>query len=248
MNGEFSEKVVVVTGALGALGSVIVKRFADEGAVVYACFRGDLSRFEQEKSIFGDGLVFPCSFDVRSADQCSVAISKIVDTHKKIDILINNAAVNKPDPFMVTDNETWDTILSTNLDAVRHLCVAAAKPMMIQRSGVIINISSVLAHTLGRGSSAYAASKAALDRFTEVTSVELGKRGIRVNAVAPGLLQSGMGDAMMSQAEKISLDRTPLGRKGTPDEVANAVLFLSSEKASYITGHILTVDGGLRCG
>jgi 3-oxoacyl-[acyl-carrier protein] reductase len=120
--------------------------------------------------------------------------------------------------------------------------------MMVRRHGVIINISSILACVLGRGSAAYAATKAGLNRFTEVAAQELGKKGIRVNGVAPGLLDTGMGVGMLPEAEAITLARTPLGRKGTLGEVVEAVLFLASPRASYITGHTLTVDGGVSCG
>jgi 3-oxoacyl-[acyl-carrier protein] reductase len=248
MSKEMMDKVVIITGALGALGKVLVKKFAQEGAIVYACFRGNYSRFEQALSFFGEGKIFPSRFDITSSAEITTEINHIYSLYNRIDVLVNNAGVNKTDPFMLVEDDTWDTIINTNLTSVKRMCTAVAKPMILRKSGSIVNVSSVLARTLGRGSSAYAASKAALERFTEIAAVELGKKGIRVNAVAPGLLETGMGATMMPQAEIHSLERTPLGRKGTLDEVANVVLFLASNKASYITGHTLTVDGGLSCG
>jgi 3-oxoacyl-[acyl-carrier protein] reductase len=248
MDKKFSEKVVIITGALGGLGRVLVRMFAGNGAKVMACFRGNPKRFEKERelSILPD--VYPYNFDVNHKDAVETAIRKIIDKYKQIDVLINNAGVNIPAPFTMTDDTVWETTIATNLSGVRRLCMEVAGPMMVQKSGVIINISSVLAHTLGRGSSAYAASKAALERFTEIAAVEMGKRGVRINAVAPGFCDAGMAVSMIPQAEKIALDRIALKRKGSFEEVAQAVLFLASDQASYITGHTLTVDGGLSYG
>jgi 3-oxoacyl-[acyl-carrier protein] reductase len=248
---EFQEKIVLVTGALGALGSALALRFAAEGATVVAAFRGDSSRFNALAARIPSpcaGTIVPHSFDICDSTATAVAVREILARFQKIDVLINNAAVNESAPFMAMDDAAWDAIIDTNLSAVRRLTALIAPPMMARRGGAIVNISSVLGRAFGRGSAAYAASKAAIDRFTQVAAQELGKKGVRVNAVAPGLLDKGMGIGMFPEAAAQALARTPLGRKGTLDEAVEAALFLASSRASYITGQILTVDGGLSCG
>jgi 3-oxoacyl-[acyl-carrier protein] reductase len=251
MAHEFQGKTVLVTGALGALGSALALRFAAEGATAIASFRGDPARFNTLAGTIPcncPGAVVPLLLDLSDPAAPEAAVREVLARFQKIDILINNAAVNESAPFAMIDDRTWDLIFDTNISAVWRLTTQAARPMMVRREGVVINISSVLAVALGRGAAAYAAAKAALNRFTEVAAQELGKKGIRVNGVAPGLLDTGLGAGMRPEAEAEALARTPLRRKGTIADVVEAVLFLASPRAAYITGHILTVDGGLSCG
>ena len=249
MKHGFSENIVIVTGALGALGSEIALRFAGEGATVIAVFRGDRERSSSLRRLFEEneveGELIACPLDVTEHDRVENEINGIFKRFGRIDVLVNNAAINFSAPFMSLEDEYWDSILATNLTGTRNMCAAVSKPMMVRRGGSIVNISSVSSRALGRGDSAYAASKAAINRFTQIAAVELGRKGVRVNAVAPGLLEAGLSDNLHPRAEKIVLDRTALGRRGTAREVAEAVLFLASSKASFITGHVLTVDGGL---
>ena len=219
---------------------------------MYAGFRGELERFAPHRASLSafqsGGTVTPCVLDVTDEASAERVIREIFAKKKRVDILINNAAVNETSPFMAAAPAVWDDIVDTNLTGAKRMCAAAAKPMMVRKSGCIINISSALGTVLGRGSAAYAASKAALNRFTEVAAQEMGRFNIRVNGVSPGLLVSGMGVGMIDKAEEIALARTPLGRRGELDEAVEAVLFLASDRASYITGHILAVDGGLSHG
>jgi 3-oxoacyl-[acyl-carrier protein] reductase len=248
---EFTGKNVLITGATGALGTALSVRFIEEGATVIAGFRGDLSRFNALSSRLGEtdrARIVPLQCDLRDAAAANAAVRDIVARFRTIDVLVNNAAVNESCPFTMMEPEAWESIIDTNLSAVWRITSQAALPMMAQRGGVIINISSVLATELGRGSAAYAAAKAALNRFTQVAAQELGKKGVRINAVAPGLLDTGMADGLQPEAEAQALARTPLGRKGTVNDVVEAVLFLASSRATYITGQILTVDGGISCG
>jgi 3-oxoacyl-[acyl-carrier protein] reductase len=248
---DFAGKNVIITGATGALGTALALRFVAGGATVIAGFRGDASRFEALASQLGEAdrprlAAFQC--DLQDAAATDAAIRDFVARFKTIDVLVNNAAANESCPFPMMEPASWDSIIDTNLSAVWRLTSQVALPMMAQRSGVIINISSVLATVLGRGSAAYAAAKAGLNRFTQVAAQELGKKGVRINAVAPGLLDIGLGEGLQPEAEAQALARTPLNRKGTASDVVEAVLFLASSRASYITGQILTVDGGISCG
>lgn len=243
---EMEQKVVVVTGALGALGKAIALRFVQEGAQVACCFRGDLKRFETAFDNPVEGL-HPFSMDICSEENIKSALSLISDSLGPIDSVINCAGITKNAPFVMTQDDEWSTILNTNIGGVQRVCSAVAPAMMARRQGSIVNISSVIGTTLGRGSAAYAASKAAINRFTEVAAEELGKKGVRINAVAPGFLEGGMANTMVSQAVEHALSRTPLKRKGTLKEVVEAVLFMASDRASYITGQILHVDGGASC-
>lgn len=244
---ELNGKIVIVTGAIGALGKEIVLRFIQEGAVVAACFRGSLERFAEVFPGVPES-VKPYIIDLLDVESVNSTVQKIITELGDIDILINAAGVTYNSPFMITGEDNWNKILDTNIGGVQRMCSAVAQPMMIRKSGSIVNISSIIGSAMGRGSAAYAASKAAVNRFTEVAAEELGRKGIRVNAVAPGLLEGGMGVDMLPQAVEHSLSRTPLKRKGKMSEVVEAVLFLASDRASYITGHILNVDGGASCG
>jgi 3-oxoacyl-[acyl-carrier protein] reductase len=251
MKQEFSDNVVIITGALSPLGSALVFRFAAEGASVIACLKGEISRSDELMKLCGQralNSVYPYSLDITNTAQVEEVVAQVTSRFKHIDILINNAGIQESSPFMMLEEPKWKAILDTNILGAERLCAAVSRPMMLQHSGTIVNISSILGTILGRGSAAYAVSKAGLNRLTQVMAVELGKKGIRVNAVAPGLLEKGMGDNLHPEAEKIALDRTPLGRRGTLDEIVEAVLFLASSRSSYITGHILTVDGGVSCG
>lgn len=243
---ELKNKIVIVTGSLGSLGKEIVLRFVQEGAIVAACFRGSVDRFNklypEDKNV-----IHPYSVDLSDYDSVIESVQKISEELGSIDILINCAGITYNSPFMITGDEKWSNILDTNIGSVQRMCSAVAPSMMVRKCGSIVNISSIIGETMGRGSAAYATSKAAINRFTEVAADELGRKGIRVNAVAPGLLEGGMADSMMPQAVEHSLSRTPLKRKGKLSEVVEAVLFLASERASYITGHILNVDGGASC-
>jgi NAD(P)-dependent dehydrogenase (short-subunit alcohol dehydrogenase family) len=252
MEAELKDKVVIITGALGALGRCLSMRFAEEGAHVMACFRGEPERFDALRASVEQagaaGAVSPHVLDVTDQGQVAAVVEEVASSHQRIDVLVNNAGQNDQAPFMMQEGDVWQGIVDTNLTGARHMCAAVSKPMMLRRSGAIINISSVLGTVLGRGAAAYAASKAALNRFTEVAALELGKFNIRVNGVSPGLLSAGLGLGAEPHAEAFAADRTPLGRRGTLDEVADAVVFLASSRASYITGHILSVDGGLSIG
>lgn len=244
---ELDGKIVVVTGALGALGKAVSERCASEGAQVALCFRGELSRFHDAFTDPPTSL-HPFTMDIYSEESITTTLSAITGTLGPIDIVINCAGITHTAPFVMTKNEEWLSILDTNMGGVQRVCSAIAPAMMARRKGSIINISSLLGQTLGRGSAAYAASKAAINRFTEVAAEELGKKGVRINAVAPGFLEGGMAKTMVPQAVEKALQRTPLNRKGKISEVVEAVLFLASERASYITGQILHVDGGASCG
>lgn len=251
MKLNLENKIVVITGANGGIGHAICEAFLDEGAQCVALYRGEAAKlnalhescrkFNLPPSRF---LGIQCDFANQSGiDQ---AIQQIVDRFGRIDVLVNNAGHAIEMPFIGTTEEEWNLMFEANLHVASRLARAVIKPMLHHKAGNIINISSIVSTHLGRGVSGYASSKAALNRLTQILALELGRKGIRVNAVAPGAIETPMSSALMKRAGDIVLERTPLKRTGTPEEVAHSVLFLASEStASFITGHILEVDGGV---
>jgi len=167
---------------------------------------------------------------------------------EKIDILVNNAGVIRDGLLAVMKPESWQEVIDTNLTSVYNFCHSAMRPMMSARYGRIINMSSVAAHTANPGQSNYAASKGGIEGFTRCLATEIAKRGITVNAVAPGFIETDMTESVVNAAGDQIKKQIPVKRLGKPEDIANAVLFLASDESSYITGHVLTVDGGLTLG
>ena len=173
----------------------------------------------------------------------------VLESLDHIDILVNNAGWTVEKPFLILTDEEWDRIFSINLTSVARLSRLVMKGMLEQKKGAIVNISSTVANCFGRGVSAYASAKAAINRLTEVLALEMGKKGLRVNTVCPGVIDTPMSEWMIHRLDKQIQERTPLHRVGTVDEVAAAVLFLASETtASFITGQHIYVNGGVNIG
>lgn len=251
MDLNLERKVVLLTGANGGIGMAIAQGFLREGAIVICLVRGDRSRITEldewvkAENISRDQL-FCYDVDIGNKATLAEAVDVVAKEHKSIDILVNNAGSAIETPFLALTDDEWDQTIEINLNVTARLIHLVARHMYRQKSGSIVNISSVVSHATGRGVSAYAAAKAGVNRLTEILALEMGRKGIRVNAVAPGAIDTKMSRALMTRAGDIVLERTPLGRMGLPIEVANAVLFLSSEKtAAFITGHIFNVDGGI---
>lgn len=240
--------VVIVSGGSRGLGQGIVSRLLSEGYRVATFSRSktafiqDMRQKDNQQETFYWEVI-----DAQDLPQLKSFVLKVRKHFGRIDGLINNAGLNLDQLLPLTDDDAIQRILTVNLQSVIHLSRAAVRAMLIQESGVIITISSVLGLRGFKGTSVYAATKAALDGFTRSLAREVGAKGIRVNAIAPGFIATDMTTGMDAEKRNQTLRRTPLARMGEVEDISNAVLFLLSPQASYITGHTLVVDGGLTC-
>lgn len=238
---------VLVTGASRGLGRAIAKAFAAEGADVgigYHRFDTEAQKTVEEIRSLG-GSAIAVKADVRKPEQIESAIKEFLNAFKKIDVLINNAAIVDDKPLVLMSEESWSAVLQTNLGGVFNCSKAVARLMMAQKKGVIINIASIAGFMASPGQANYSASKGGVIALTRTLARELASKGIRVNAVVPGLITEGMTKRLDKQVAENYLKRIPLARFGKADEIAKAVMFLASQDASYIIGQTLVVDGGL---
>ena len=239
---NFNESRILVTGGTRGIGRAIVEAFARQGARIAFTYRSSTAAAEELKEKTG-GLAFPCdAADFTAAEQ---TVQEIVQAWGGVDVLVNNAGITRDNLLMRMSESEWDEVMNANLKSVFNYSRAVYRTMMRQRSGRIINISSVLAGTGNRGQANYAASKSGMIGLTRSLAKELAARGITVNIVAPGYVETDMTQAMNPKAKEGLLRMIPASRTATPEEIAAPVLFLASEEASYITGQVLGVDGGL---
>jgi 3-oxoacyl-[acyl-carrier protein] reductase len=241
---NFSGKVVMVTGGSRGIGRACVMAFAKANATVVLTYAGNDAAAEEAVRLAGP-LTRAVKFDVADTSACGRAVEDVVSRHGRLDVLVNNAGVAVDGLAMRVKDEDWDRQLDTNLKGAFALCRAAARPMMKQRSGCIINLASVVGEMGNAGQAAYAASKAGLVGLTKALARELASRNIRVNAVSPGFIDTDMTSKVSAEMRTRLLESIPLGRLGTADEVAASVLFLASDAASYTTGEVLKVNGGM---
>ncbi|MBF1362587.1 MAG: 3-oxoacyl-[acyl-carrier-protein] reductase [Megasphaera micronuciformis] len=240
-------KGAVVTGGSRGIGRAVAEALAAEGATVAVIYAGNIKAAEDTVRTIEEagGKAFAVQCDV--ADEAAVT-DMVKMVHEKlgtIDVFVNNAGITRDGLLMRMKREDWDAVLSTNLTGVYNCTKAVTKIMMKQRSGSIINMTSVVGETGNAGQANYAAAKAGVIGFTKSVAKELASRNIRVNAVAPGCIDTDM-TAVLSDAVKEEMIKSiPLGRTAAPEEVAQAVVFLASQKAGYITGQTLNVDGGM---
>jgi 3-oxoacyl-[acyl-carrier protein] reductase len=213
--------------------------------VVVAAARGDHAQSAVDTIAAGGGRAEVLSLDVTDAAAVEAAIGEIVARHGRIDVVVSNAGITRDQLLLRMKRDDWDAVLHTNLTASFILCQAVLKPMLRQRSGRIIAISSVVGQMGNAGQANYAASKAGLIGFCKSMAREVGSRGITVNVVAPGLIETDMTRGLTGDTRGDWETKIPLGRLGTPADVAQAVCFLASDEASYITGHVLAVNGGM---
>jgi 3-oxoacyl-[acyl-carrier protein] reductase len=242
---DLSDRIALVTGASRGIGRAIAQTLAKQGATVIAAARGDNARAVAEEIAAAGGRAEHATVDVAAAGSAEEAIGGVVSRHGRIDILVNNAGIARDQLMLRMKREDWDAVLATNLTAAFALTQAALKPMIRQRGGRIISVSSVVGQAGNPGQANYAASKAGLIGFSKSVALEVASRGITVNVVAPGLIETDMTRAIAEQARQEWEGRIPLKRLGTPDDVAAAVCFLASNEASYITGQVLAVNGGM---
>ena len=244
---RFEGQVAVVTGAGRGIGRAIALRFASEGARVACVCRTEENAKKTADEINGLRSESAKAYAVDVADHAAVQKigARILEDFGRADILVNNAGVTRDALAMRMSLEDWDSVINTNLRGAFSFTQVLVRAMTKRRSGRIINISSVIGLMGNAGQTNYAASKAGLIGLTKSLARELASRNITVNAVAPGFIVTDMTNALSEEVQKIIISRIPLGRVGEPEDVANAVAFLASAQASYITGHVLCVDGGM---
>jgi 3-oxoacyl-[acyl-carrier protein] reductase len=242
---DLSGRVALVTGASRGIGRGIAEMLAAQGAIVVAAARGENARPVADAITTAGGRAEAVSLDVTEAGAGERLVASTVERHARIDILVNNAGIARDQLLLRMKREDWDAVLGTNLTAAFTLTQAVLKPMIRQRGGRIISISSVVGQSGNAGQANYAASKAGLIGFTKSVALEVASRGITVNVVAPGLIETDMTRAMTGDARDEWASKIPLRRLGTPADIASAVCFLASDEASYITGHVLAVNGGM---
>ena len=240
-------KVAIVTGSGRGIGKAIALKLAENGAdIVINDIPGSDYADETKKEIEALGVkAIVVRGDVRNKDDVDALINQTVETFGKIDILVNNAGITRDGLMIRMSEEDWDMVLDINLKGAFNCIKAAARPMMKQRSGSIINIASVVGVMGNAGQANYTASKAGLIGLTKTVAKEFSSRNIRANAVAPGFIESHMTDVLPEDVKKQYFDAIPLSKFGTTEDVAKAVLFLASDLSSYVTGQTINVDGGL---
>ncbi len=247
MQTDFRGSTALVTGGTRGIGRALVEAFADAGANVAFTFRSSTDAAAALVDTLEDQGTEALSLqgDVADPETAQEHVDAVLDRWGALDVLVNNAGITRDGLMLRMTEEDWDDVLDTNLKGVFNFCKAAYMPMMRQQSGSIVNISSVVGTTGNAGQTNYAASKAGIVGFSKSLAKELGSRGITVNVVAPGYVQTDMTDELDDETREAILDAVPLDRLADPDEVADAVRFLSSPAADYITGHVLHVNGGL---
>ena len=240
-------KIAVVTGASRGIGRAIAIRLAGEGATVVINYNGSKEKAEEVKQEIegAGGKAAVCQCNVADFDQFQAFIQKVIDEFGRIDILVNNAGITRDGLLMKMSEEDFDQVIETNLKGAFHTIRFASRQMLRQKSGRIINLSSVVGVTGNAGQSNYAASKAGVIGLTKSAARELASRGITVNAIAPGFIETDMTSVLSEKVKEGAAAGIPLGAFGKPEDVAAAAAFLASDEAGYITGQVLHVDGGM---
>ena len=242
---DLRDRVAFVTGASRGVGRAIAVRLAAAGVAVAACAREDHVRGVVDEIVAAGGRAEALSADVTSAASLKAAVRAALDRFGRIDILVNNAGIARDQLLVRMKAEEWDAVIATNLTAAFTCTQAVLRPMLRQRWGRVINVGSVVGQSGNPGQANYAASKAGLIGFSKALAHEVAARGITVNVVAPGFIETDMTAALGEGAREALAARIPAGRLGRPEDVAAAVCYLAADEASYITGQVIGVNGGM---
>lgn len=247
MEKYLTDKVALVTGASRGIGRAIALKLSDAGAKVAINFAGNVEKAEEVKAEIekrgGEAILVQGKVD--NFEVANDIVKKIVETWGTVDILINNAGITRDNLLLKMSESDFDEVIATNLKGVFNCTKAVTKLMMKNRSGKIVNMTSVVGLTGNISQANYAAAKSGVIGFTKAVAKELAARGINVNAIAPGFIQTDMTDKLSDKIKEATLTQIPLGKFGTTEDVANLAAFLVSDKAAYITGQIINVDGGM---
>jgi 3-oxoacyl-[acyl-carrier protein] reductase len=233
-------KIVVVTGGSRGIGKAIAEKFSETGATVIITYKTSI-----DAGHFDSKGIKHYQCDASRLKEVQDLIDTVIKEHKRVDVLVNNAGLNKDNLLIRMSEEDWDLVMNTNAKGVFNFTKAVSRQMISQRKGKIINISSIVGLTGNAGQANYVASKAAIIGFTKAVAKELASRNINVNCIAPGYIDTDMTKKLDEKVKAAFVESIPLKRIGKPDDVANLVLFLSSDEADYITGQVICIDGGL---
>ena len=242
---DLTGRVALVTGASRGIGRAIAARLAAQGATVLAAARRDNAAGAVQEIQAAGGKAEAVSLDVTDTGAVDASIAAALERHGRIDILVNNAGITRYQLMLRLKRDDWDAVLATNLTSAYTITQTVLKPMIRQRSGRIVCISSVVGQSGNPGQANYAASKAGLIGFAKSVALEVASRNITVNVVAPGMIATDMTGVLPEKTREALITRIPLGRLGAPEDVASAVCFLVSDEAAYITGQVLAVNGGM---
>lgn len=245
MTGELTGQVAVVTGGTAGIGRGIAKKFLEEGAQVVICGTNEERGVQAVEELSAYGSVRFQKVDVSEGKEAEALIKGVLENEGKLDVLVNNAGITRDNLLIRMKEEDWDQVMDVNLKSCYHLCRAAYRPMLKAKKGKIVNITSVVGIQGNAGQVNYAASKAGMIGLSQSLARELASRGITVNCVAPGFIETQMTHQLTDGQKEEIFRSIPMGRMGQVEEIADAVLFLASERSKYITGQVLTVDGGM---